>query len=169
MSDYGSNGKRDEWKQSDRSVRNRTYRSKGFRDERRHGYHHPHSSRPIGKPSYRKERREQKPQPINGKCNPLCPFFWCGKRAYQIRRDPVTGRKYVYCTWIGDECIGASCQYASCRLNYLLPDGSCAYAKQKESRMSGDMMEELEKDEVDKHTRDVIYKRFGKKRYEDIL
>ncbi|MEM0061114.1 MAG: hypothetical protein QW726_04190, partial [Fervidicoccaceae archaeon] len=43
---------------------------------------------------YREE--EQTPAPIDGKCNNLCPLFWCTKRAYQIRRDPRSGKKYVF-------------------------------------------------------------------------
>jgi hypothetical protein len=115
------------------------------------------------------KRREATPQPINGKCNPLCPFFWCAKRAYQIRRDPRTGRRYVYCTWIGDECIGASCQYASCKLNYLLPDGSCAYARKQEKRTSKDMLEELETEKLDRRTKEVLHKRFGRIDYDDVI
>ncbi len=139
----------------------------------RRGYQAPYHRSGFGRDlqkgwGERYQRREATPQPINGKCNPLCPFFWCGKRAYQVRRDPKTGRKYVYCTWIGDECIGASCQYASCKLNYLLPDGSCAYVKQKVKRQERDMMEELAGEEIDERTRGVLSKKFGKRRLEDI-
>ncbi len=117
-----------------------------------------------------REQREQKPQPANGMCNPLCPFFWCAKRAYQVRKDPATGRRYVYCTWIGDECIGASCQYASCRMNYMLPDGSCAYAKQqKAGEQRKGLLDEIAEEDLDRRTRDVLHKRFGRRSFDDLL
>lgn len=115
------------------------------------------------------EERPAEPSPINGNCNPLCPLFWCGKRAYQIRRDPSTGRKYVYCTWIGDECIGASCQYASCRNNYLLPDGSCAWVKQKKISESETEEEFIVRDLLDEKTKNLVSKKLGKKIKDEFL
>lgn len=114
---------------------------------------------------------ENAPRPVNGKCSNLCPFFWCTKRAYQIRRDPKTGRKFVFCTWIGDECIGAACQYATCKLNYLLPDGSCGYVKQKSQASSEEkeIFEDLIKEDIDSKVKDVISKKLGKKKLDDLL
>ncbi|HEU97726.1 MAG: hypothetical protein ACP5I2_05950 [Fervidicoccaceae archaeon] len=111
------------------------------------------------------------PRPVNGKCNNLCPLFWCTKRAYQIRRDPKSGRKYVFCSWIGDECIGASCQYATCKSNYLLPDGSCGYLKQKSQATAEDkeIFEDLVKEDIDNKVKDFISKKLGKKKLDDLL
>jgi len=115
----------------------------------------------------RKERLEPRPS-SDGKCSPLCPLFWCSKRAYRIRKDFNSGRKYVFCEWIGDECIGASCQYASCKGNYMLPEGYCAWIKQKNSVKSVDLFDELEREELDEKTRGVIARKVGKQGLEDI-
>ncbi len=114
----------------------------------------------------KKEKLEPKPD-ASGKCSPLCPLFWCSRRAYRIKRDFNSGRKYVFCEWIGDECIGASCQYASCKGNYMLPDGYCAWVKQKASARSMDIFDELEREELDEKTRGVIAKKVGKHGLED--
>lgn len=119
----------------------------------------------------RLREEEIAPRPVNGKCSNLCPLFWCTKRAYQIRRDPKTGRKFVFCSWIGDECIGASCQYATCKSNYLLPDGSCGYVKQKSQASSEEkeIFEDLIKEDIDSKVKDVISKKLGKKKLDDLL
>ncbi len=53
------------------------------------------------------------------KCSPRCEFFSCGQKALQVRR----GR--FYCKFAGDLCEGASCKFAICIRNKLLPDGTC--------------------------------------------
>ncbi|AFH42764.1 hypothetical protein [Fervidicoccus fontis] len=114
----------------------------------------------------------QNPNPLGEKCNNLCPLFWCTKRAYQIRRDPKTGRKYVFCTWTNDECIGAACQYASCKANYLLPNGECGYAKNKVAMAQPekeDIVEDIEKEDLDIKTKGLISKKLGKKKLDDII
>jgi len=115
--------------------------------------------------------RENEPSPVNGRCSNTCPLFWCTKRAYQVRRDPKTGRKFVFCTWIGDECIGASCQYATCKMNYLLPDGTCGYVKQKTQSVAEDkeIFEDLVKEDLDSKMKDVISKKLGKKKLDDLI
>ncbi len=58
-------------------------------------------------------------------CTPVCPYraFECLKNALIYRRR---GKRIVaFCTWIGDECIGYKCQFASCKRHALLPDGTC--------------------------------------------
>jgi len=67
--------------------------------------------------------QEERPAPINGMCVPSCPLFECAKRALVVRL--VDGKPTPWCTWVDGPCIGYKCQYASCRLRYLLPDGRC--------------------------------------------
>lgn len=148
----------------------RDFKSTGF--NRDSGYQQRRGTEP--QKSFREQPREhveQKPSPINGKCTPLCPLFWCTKRAYQVRRDPRSGRKFVFCTWIGDECIGSSCQYASCKINLLLPDGSCGYTKQKSAEKQEDkeIFEDLVKEDIDSKTKGFLSKKLGKRNLDEIL
>ncbi len=87
-----------------------------------------HGHRQFGRatPRERREFREKKPMPIGDRCNPLCPHFKCSKASLNIRRRGV--QQIAFCSWVGDNCIGHSCQYAYCELRALLPDGRCAYA-----------------------------------------
>lgn len=91
-------------------------------------------------------RREPKPMPLGDKCNPLCPFFKCGKKALRISRDHYRGRtfKTAMCAWIGDKCIGATCRFAYCEKRAILPDGRCAFAVR--SRQETDFEEELRRE-----------------------
>ncbi len=102
---------------------------------------------PRRPPSGRGERPRPTPLP-DGKCNPLCPYFRCLNNALTTLRKPSHGRMHrvAYCRWIGDECIGGSCQYASCTLKALLPDGSCLYAKEKSVRKEEESLESMEKE-----------------------
>ena len=112
-------------------------------------------------------RQIPQPTPLNGNCTPLCPLFWCNKRAYQPRRGS-SGEKIVFCRWIGDECIGASCQYAGCKGNYLLPNGNCAWDKQRRHAATGeDLFLQFQEDVLDKRARDLLAKRTGNKFFED--
>jgi len=83
-----------------------------------------------GGPGARGPRREPKPRPIGDKCNPLCPFFRCSKRALRFTTEQFRGRpiKVAMCAWIGDRCIGPSCRYAYCEKRAMMPDGRCAFA-----------------------------------------
>ncbi len=104
----------------------------------RGGGRRPPSRRPGARP---------RPMPLpDGRCNPLCPYFRCLNNALTIVRRQSHGRmiRVAYCRWIGDECIGGSCQYASCDAKALLPDGTCLYAKEKESKET--RLEDLEKE-----------------------
>jgi len=124
---------------------------------------------PRGGSRLEKGRREApQPTPLNGSCTPLCPLFWCNKRAYQPRRGS-SGEKIVFCRWIGDECIGVSCQYSGCRGNYLLPDGSCAWDKQrKRAAASDNVFMQFQEDALDKRVRDLLAKRMGSKHIKDL-
>lgn len=91
----------------------------------------------------RRDRRELKPRPIGDKCNPLCPFFRCQKRALRFTVEQYKGRpiKIAMCAWIGDKCIGSSCRFAYCEKRAMLPDGRCALAVK--ARRVKDFDEEL--------------------------
>jgi hypothetical protein len=95
---------------------------------------------------------EPKPRPIGDRCNPLCPYFRCMKKALQIRTEYYRGRpiKVPICTWIGDKCIGPKCRYAYCVKHAMLPDGRCLFAvqaKAKKAKVSS-FEEELKKKDV---------------------
>ncbi len=110
-----------------------------------------------------------KPRPMplpDGRCNPLCPYFRCLNNALTIVRRPSHGRmiRVAYCRWIGDECIGGSCQYASCAAKALLPDGTCLFAKEKESGKETrleDLEKELMKEEEEMSKVERLMKRRG--------
>jgi len=53
------------------------------------------------------------------------------------------GQVVPYCNWVGDRCIGPSCQYASCSARAMLPDGRCQHALKKE-RKEPSFEEEIE-------------------------
>ncbi len=119
----------------------------------------------------RPEAGGPQPRPIGNKCNQLCPYFRCNQRALVIRNEFSRGKqiKVTYCRWIGDNCIGAGCQYAYCALKALLPDGKCMYAvkKEQERRAMRDMFEELKESDIDYKTKSLITRRFGK--YDDVI
>ncbi|MCE4613449.1 MAG: hypothetical protein F7C07_06425 [Desulfurococcales archaeon] len=98
-------------------------------------------------------RREPRPMPIGDKCNPLCPFFRCNKRALRISTDYYRGKtiKTAMCAWIGDKCIGATCRFAWCEKRAILPDGRCLYGVR--SRKAEDFEQELAKEEKIKFSR----------------
>ncbi|MCE4625254.1 MAG: hypothetical protein F7C35_05240 [Desulfurococcales archaeon] len=119
--------------------------------ERRRGRGPRGPRRPRGPSEYR-GHRELRPRPLGDKCNPLCPFFRCTKNALRIKTEYFRGRpmKVAYCEWIGDKCIGASCKFAACERNAMLPDGRCSFAIRRRAPQK-DFEEELlemEKDEA---------------------
>jgi len=80
------------------------------------------------------------------KCTPICPFraFYCTKRALTIRRKG--NRIIAFCSWIGDECIGYKCQYATCsRHALILPDGLCKLKMRKQRKRETSIEEEATK------------------------
>ena len=113
---------------------------------------------------------EVRPMPDGKKCNPLCPYFRCGKKALSVvRRDMGGSIKFAaFCNWANDLCIGGVCQFASCDRFYLLPDNKCLYALERERRSSGDdMFKELEKEEEKaKRFRGLLSKKFGGRDYD---
>lgn len=111
-------------------------------DKRR--YNKPYSSKDPYR-SFRRDRsrpipRKAYPMPIGERCNPLCPFFVCTRRALVVVTKSYRGkiRKVAFCRLTGSECIGAECKFASCRINSLLPDGKCAKALEKKTRSTTD-------------------------------
>jgi len=59
-------------------------------------------------------------------CSPYCKYFRCARRALIIK-----GGKRI-CKLTGEECDPINCQFASCAINRLLPDGRCGlYQEQK--------------------------------------
>lgn len=103
-----------------------------------------------------------KPMPIGDKCNYLCPYFRCNKRALLIQVKYSKGNPYKvgYCRWVGDVCISGECQYAYCEKRALLPGNKCAFAINKKSEKE-DQIEE--KEDYDEKTKEIISKKFGKK------
>ena len=91
---------------------------------------------------------EPKPLPLGDKCNPLCPFFKCSKKALKIDKRYVKGmlQKVGFCMWVGDNCIAGDCQFAFCEKRALLPGNKCAFAVKSKSA-SDDFEKELEREE----------------------
>lgn len=106
-------------------------------------------------------RREEKPIPLNGKCNPLCPLFLCTQKALIITTKTVgegMRKQKAMCRLTGSECISAECQYATCRINSLLPDGKCAKAIKTRHRLTSDEelfreIQSIEDYEIEEFTR----------------
>lgn len=73
------------------------------------------------------------PQPLGERCNAFCPLFVCTRNAMFVVNRPVKGRivRVAQCRLTGGDCINGECQYASCRVNSLLPDGRCTKALEK--------------------------------------
>ncbi|MEM2204290.1 MAG: hypothetical protein QXI22_08050 [Sulfolobales archaeon] len=168
--------------------RDRGFRDREYRDQRRdreHGrdyrgyqYHDRRDNRDqrFGRADRRVAREvsieegELKPMPNGKQCNPLCPYFKCGKKAISVVRRDIGGsiKFAAFCNWVNDLCIGGVCQFASCEKFYLLPDGSCLYAVGRERRSSGDdMLKELEREEEKaKRLKGLISKKLGGKDFD---
>ena len=117
-------------------------------------------------------RRELKPMPINKKCNPLCPFFRCGKRALIIQTKYIKGhnQKIPFCSWIGDTCISHQCQYAYCTEKALLPDGTCAFVvrEEQQKKKKTDMLEEIAREDLEEPVKKILTRKFGIKTYDEL-
>lgn len=105
------------------------------------------SSKHVHRPEDRSDprqiyAREHKlmPQPLGDNCNPLCPLFSCGRNALFVLNKHIRGRmiKAAQCRLTGGDCIAGNCQYATCKLNSLLPDGRCAKALEKKIKPASD-------------------------------
>lgn len=55
----------------------------------------------------------------NGMCWPKCTWFKCEKKVLKHMG------KVLWCEWLEQPCIGASCAYASCMRNKLLSGNKC--------------------------------------------
>lgn len=145
------------------------YRRDSSRYQHRRPYHRPRHPRS----EYRGPREEPKPMPTGKKCNPLCPFFRCAKRALVVTSYIMRGKpqKMAYCKWIGDTCIGYQCQFAYCEKKALLPDGTCAFAlrEEQEKKKTKDYLEELaEEDQDEVKARSILTRRLGRKDLEGL-
>ena len=90
-------------------------------------------------------QREAKPSPRGEHCDPSCPLFRCAKNALMLKLE--NGKVVAYCSWVGDNCIVASCQYASCAAKNMLPDGRCLHALRGRERKTSDSFEaEIERE-----------------------
>ena len=63
-------------------------------------------------------------------CSPFCKYFRCARKALLFKGDRRV------CKLTNDDCDPLTCQFASCAINKLLPDGRCGLyierkAKQK--------------------------------------
>ena len=101
-----------------------------------------HAQAPRKQPSIVQEKTAM-PQPLGDRCNPLCPLFVCTRNAMFVINKPVKSRmvRVAQCRLTGGDCINGECQYSSCRINALLPDGRCTKAlERKQSRLSDEEM-----------------------------
>jgi len=105
----------------------------------------------MGKGVMQQPRRPQPekkltPMPIGDRCNTLCPLFKCTRNALFIFTRIHRGKniKEAYCRLTGDKCVGFECQYSSCKINAILPDGRCNKAIEHKYRTISD--EELFKE-----------------------
>ncbi len=165
--DYRRN-RRDHQRRDQRRGNHGQYR-RDSRYQHRKPYHRPRHPRP----EHRGPREEPKPMPIGKKCNPLCPFFRCAKRALVVTSYIMQGKpqKMAYCNWIGDTCIGYQCQFAYCEKKALLPDGTCAFAvrEEQEKKKTKDYLEELaEEDQDEIKARSILTRRLGRRDLEDL-
>ncbi len=133
-------------------------------------------SRPPSGARGRRPGERPKPQPLpNGKCNPLCPYFRCLNRALTISRRPVRGRiqRVAWCKMVGGPCIGPECQYAACAIHALLPDGTCAVAKEQRVKsgeeIEREILEELRKEDEELRRAERLMRRHGFDIDEDML
>jgi len=55
-------------------------------------------------------------------------------------------QRVAMCRWVGDQCIGGTCQHASCTAKALLSDGTCLYAKEKTAKRGEEEEKEIEKE-----------------------
>lgn len=129
-----------------------------------------HSHRPRRNPSHQFQREvgrgvQQRPLPMGRRCNALCPLFRCSQKALVASTRHVKGKpqRTMFCRWIGDECIGASCQYAFCAVKALLPNGDCLHAVQKQGEKRKDLLDEIKESELDAKMRDLLARRLGRR------
>ena len=107
-------------------------------------------------------QREARPSPRGERCDPSCPLFRCAKHALTLKLE--NGKVVAYCSWVGDSCIVASCQYASCAAKNMLLDGRCLHAlKGREHRSSDSFDAEIEKELETARIKGILTRRgFGR-------
>ncbi len=128
------------------------------------------SNRISQQPFDKYQQEEPKPMPLGDKCNYLCPYFRCNKRALSIQIKYVKGtpQKIGFCRWVGDTCIAGECQYAYCEKRALLPGNKCAFAINKKETVE-EIEQELEReDDIENKIKDVVARKLGKKGYDAI-
>lgn len=137
------------------------------------GHHRGYRERERRARAEERRREQLEPKPVNGMCNPLCPFFRCSRGALVIRRMNVKGKMQLvpFCTWVGDVCIGPKCQYAYCARRALLPDGRCLFAaRAREKREVEDFEKEIEKElEEERKAAMIARKKLGRGLEEELL
>ncbi len=112
----------------------------------------------------RVEEGEPKPMPLGEKCNYLCPYFRCNKKALMITMKYMKGNPYKvgFCRWAGDVCITGDCQYAYCEKRALLPGNKCAFAMRRSN--GEDIEKELEKrEDFEDSVKRILSKKLGRK------
>ncbi|MGQ4833218.1 MAG: hypothetical protein ACP6IS_04890 [Candidatus Asgardarchaeia archaeon] len=70
-------------------------------------------------------------------CTPTCKYFQCTGNHLSVKFTRQ-GKRLVTCKWAGDLCIGYKCKFASCKINKLLSDGTCALKTKREAQKTKD-------------------------------
>ena len=63
-------------------------------------------------------------------CTPTCKYFQCTGNHLSVKFTRQN-KRLIMCQWAGDLCIGYKCKFASCKINKLLSDGTCALKTKK--------------------------------------
>lgn len=108
---------------------------------------------------------EPKPLPLGEKCNYLCPYFRCNKKALSIQVKYIKGtpQKTGLCRWVGDICITGDCQYAYCEKRALLPGNKCAFAVSKKTEEQELELELQKEDKEEAKLREIAAKKLRRK------
>lgn len=106
---------------------------------------------------HRESAQEPVPKPIGTQCSPTCPLFRCAKKALIIKL--VDGKPVAWCTWVNDYCIGYKCQYASCSIRYLLPDGRCLAAVKSSEKSEDEFLKEAQREEGSNSLKNLLSRR----------
>ena len=82
-------------------------------------------------------------------------------------------QRVALCRMVGGPCIGPDCQYAAWAMHALLPDGTCAYAKERGGKsaeeVEKEILEELKKEEEELRRAERIMRKHGFEVDEDML
>ena len=58
-------------------------------------------------------------------CTALCKDFECDRKPPALKIQKKGGKKFVWCTWIDEECDGPWCTYSKCRSRRMTDSGMC--------------------------------------------